>query len=83
MKKVFKSQSVQILLLGAIVCTLMAAALMFIANKFEFDAPMSVVTVFAGAFTTIVVGRKGRDLIQSNRGIYYDEEEQKLKNVEQ
>jgi hypothetical protein len=66
-----KSTSMHVLIIGAVVCSFM--------YRFTDSA---VTMIFATAFTVIVTGRKGRDLINSNKGLYYDKDDSKLKKAE-
>ena len=68
--KALKSSSVQTLIIGCILCTVMA----------KITDDITIPTIFAGAFTAIVAGRKTRDVVQSSKGQYYDGD--KLKNAE-
>lgn len=65
-----KSTSVHILLIGAIVCSVM----------YRFT-DSTITLVFATAFAAIVAGRKGRDMIQSSKGTYYDTATGELKKI--
>jgi hypothetical protein len=60
--KALKSTSVQVLIVGGLLCC----------GIYQFT-DTTVTMIFATAFTTIVAGRKGRDLIQSNKGMYYED----------
>lgn len=70
--KALKSISVQILIIGAIICAAM----------YKFINEVTIPTIFATGFTTLVAGRKVRDAIQSSKGQYFDEDAHKLKNAE-
>lgn len=60
--KALKSTSVQTLIIGAIICS----------GIYQFT-DTTVTMIFATAFTTIIAGRKGRDIIQSSKGMYYED----------
>ena len=65
-----RSTSIHVLLIGAIVCSIM----------FRFT-DSTVTLIFASAFAAIVAGRKGRDMIQSSKGTYYDTATGELKKI--
>lgn len=69
--KALKSDSVQTLIIGIVLCSLM----------YKFTDEITLPTIFASAFTALVVGNKVRSNIQSSKGQYYDKEENKLKEV--
>lgn len=83
--KALKSQSVQILIIGAIVCTAMSIVLMLVGYWLDFDGILTVIQIvvgtIAGGFAVLIGGRKGRDMLQARNGHYFDEGEQRLKDV--
>ena len=72
--KALNSLSVQILIIGALVCTGMYWGV----NK-----DTTLVTIFASGFTGLVIGRKVRDGIQASNNVYYDDNDKKLKSINQ
>lgn len=79
--KALKSNSVQILLIGAITVMIMGGVFMWLQHKFEVDAPMTAVSLIGGGFLTLIGGNKLRESVQSNKGQYFDEEENRLKKI--
>lgn len=69
--RVLKSMSIQILFIGMVLCTIM----------YKITDAGTLTELFAGGFLALVTGRKVRDAIQSNKGQYFDEDENKLKSV--
>lgn len=72
--KALCSESVQILIIGASVCAGMYWAM---------EKELTIPTIFAVAFTTLVVGNKVRANIQSSKGQYFDTESKELKTVKE
>lgn len=71
--KALNSLSVQILIVGGILCM----GMYWVMSK-----ELTIPTIFATAFSALVVGNKVRSNIQSSKGQYYDDETKTLKKVE-
>lgn len=86
--KAWSSLSVQILLIGMAACTLQVVTIMYFGKRWGYDAgtvlalAQLVGGVFASGFSGLVIARKGRDMVQANKGQYYDETEKVIKKVE-
>jgi len=86
--KALKSISVQILLIGMLACTIQVIIIMYFGKRWQYDAgtvlalAQLVGGTFAGGFSGLVIARKGRDMVQSNKGQYFDEKEKTIKKVE-
>jgi len=86
--KAIMSISVQILLIGILACTLQALTIMYFGMRWKYDSATVLALAqlvggtFAGGFSGLVIARKGRDIVQSNKGYYYDEKEKTTKKVE-
>ena len=86
--KAIRSLSVQILIIGMVACTLQIVAIMYFGKKWSYDnatvlaLAQIVGGVFASGFSGLVIARKGRDMVQSNKGQYFDEDEGRVKKLE-
>lgn len=80
--KALKSNSVQILLIGSVVCMVMGGVFMLLQAYTDVEAPMTAVSLIGGGFLTLIGGNKLRESVQSNKGQYYDEQENRIKKVE-
>lgn len=79
--KALKSNSVQILLIGAFVCMVMGGYFMVLEMLTGVESPMTSVGLIGGGFLALIGGNKLRESVQSNKGQYYDEEENRLKKI--
>ncbi len=78
--------SVQILMFGMLACTAMAVVLIIVADSFDVENIEGIIQIvvggFAAGFVAVVTGRKVRDGLQARNGHYFDENENKVKSVE-